>query len=71
MKAKKKGENELKIEVKNTSKANQLECACRRKNINLRDIQGVGRLINDMLEGRTYGKVKIRDRHIRVKVSWT
>ena len=52
--------NIVEIEVKNKKKVNELECSCTRKNVNLRDTQGVGQLINDMLEGRNYGKVTIK-----------
>ena len=53
-------ENCVEIEVKNKSNANELQCSSTRKNVNLKDTQGVGQMINDVLEGRNYGKIKIK-----------
>ena len=53
-------ENCVEIEVKNRSSTNELQCSSSRKNVNLKDTQGVGQLINDVLEGRNYGKIKIK-----------
>ena len=56
--SKDEAENLVEIEVKN--KSNQLQSSSTRKNVNLRDTQGVSQLINDVLEGRNYGKIKIK-----------
>ena len=53
-------ENVVEIEVKNKANVNELECSCTRKNVNLKDTQGLGQLINDMLQGRKYGKATIK-----------
>ena len=55
-----KSENCVEIEVKKEQNVNKLACSCTRKNVNLCDAQGLGQLINDMLEGRKYGKAKIK-----------
>ena len=59
-KKKDSSENIVEIEVKNNSKTNELQSTSTRKNVNLNDTQGVGQLINDVLAGRNYGKIKIK-----------
>ena len=54
------GSNVVEIEVKNKGDVNEIKSSSTRTNVNLKDTQGVGQLINDMLDGRKYGKVKIK-----------
>ena len=53
-------QNSIEISLKNNSEMNSLGCSCTRSNVNLKDTQGLGQLLNDMLEGRKYGKAKIK-----------
>ena len=53
-------QNSLEISLKNSSNANVLGCSCTCQSVNLNDTQGLGQLLKGMLDGRKYGKAKIK-----------
>ena len=52
--------NVVEIKLKKKDDVNDLKCSCTRKNVNLKDTQGVGQMKNNLLDGRKYGNVKIK-----------
>ena len=52
--------NSLEVLVKDTAGPNNIGCVCSKSNINVSGSAGVAQLLGDILEGRKYGKAKMK-----------